>query len=204
MGVPAGAEDGHGKLHAIDPLLDVHGLVVGQRIEHRLAQLLLAFHLVNAQGAAAMGRLPRADRIPADDAVGHHIERRGRAHALESIARQVDALGPGRAALLAGQVAVLRQRRVQGVLVPSAMADARRRAHERDAEELQQTLDGAVLAVLAVQGRCTPHRAARCAAWEPDRRWCRGAPPCGRPLPAPRTPPCRRPATPRARRTCLP
>ena len=135
MGVPAGAEDGHGKLHAIDPLLDVHGLVVGQRIEHRLAQLLLAFHLVNTQGAAAVGRL-HADRIPADHTVGHHVERRGRAHALESIARQVDALGPRRAALLAGKVTILRQRRVQGVLVPGAMADARRRAHERNAEEL--------------------------------------------------------------------
>ena len=144
-------EIAHAKLHAIDPLLDVHGLVVGQRIEHRLAQLLLAFHLVHAQGAAAVGRL-HANWIPADDAVGHHIERRGRTHALESIARQVDTLGPGRAALLASPVAVLRQRRVQGVLVPSAMADARRRAHERDAEELQQALDGAVLAVLAVQG----------------------------------------------------
>lgn len=86
MGVPAGAEDGHGKLHAIDPLLDVHGLVVGQRIEHRLTQLLLAFHLVHAQGAAAVSRL-HANRIPADNAIGHHVKRRGRAHALEGVAR---------------------------------------------------------------------------------------------------------------------
>ncbi len=150
MRVPTGAQDGHGKLDALDPLLDVDGGVVRKRVEDCLAQLLLRLHLVHAQRAAAVGRLDRHG-IAAGNTLGHQVERGGRTHFLEGVSGQEHALRPGGDAVLAGQVAVFRQAGMQRILVVRAVADACGRADERNAQELQQALDGAVLAVLSVK-----------------------------------------------------
>ena len=106
---------------------------------------------MHAESGAAVRGLDRHG-VAADHALRHQIERRRRAHALERIARDEHALRPGsHAVVLTGDLAVLRQRGVERVFVPRAMAHARGRPDERNAQKLEEALDGAVLAVLAVQ-----------------------------------------------------
>ena len=150
MRVPTGADDGNCQLNAFDPLLDDHMIVVGQRIENRLAQVIDVVDAVHAHRGPAVRRLHR-HRIAAVNAFLYQVERRRGTHVLESVTRNADALRPRGYRRLVGELAIRLHRRMQRVLVLSATAHERVGADIGDAQKLEQALDGAVLAVLAVK-----------------------------------------------------
>ena len=126
MRIPAGAKNGNRKLDAVDPLLDVHGIVVRQRVEDGFAELFLRIHAVDAEGRPAMRGL-HAHGIPAGNALFHQVERRGGAHVLEGVTRDVNTRRPRRDAVgLADELTILDERGMERVLVPRAMAHASR------------------------------------------------------------------------------
>ena len=129
-------------------------IVVGQRIEDRLAQMVDVVDAVHAHRRTAVSRLHRHG-IAAVNALLHQIERRRGTHILEGISRDADALRPRGDRRLIGELAICLHRRVQRVLVLSTTAHERIGADVGDAQKLEQTLDGTVLAVLAVKRAVT-------------------------------------------------
>ena len=150
MSVPTSADDGNRQLNAFNPLLDNHVIVVGQRIENRLAQVIDVIDAMHAHRRAAVRRL-HCHRITAVNALLHQIERRRSAHVLEGVARDADALRPRGDRRLVDELAICLHRRMQRVLVLSATAHERVGADIGDAQKLEQALDRTVLAVLAVK-----------------------------------------------------
>ena len=150
MSVPTGADDGNCQFNAFDPLFDDHVIVVGQRIEDRLAQVIDVVDAVHTHRRSAVRRLHR-HRIAAVNAFLHQVERRRSTHVLEGVARDADALRPRGDRRLVGELAIRLHRRMQRVLILSATAHERVRADIGDAQKLEQALDGTVLAVLAVK-----------------------------------------------------
>ena len=150
MSVPTSADDGNRQLNAFDPLLDNHVIIVGQRVEDRLAQVIDVVDAVHAHRGPAVRRLHRHG-IAAVNAFLHQVERRRGTHVLEGVARDADALRPRGHRRLVGELAIRLHRRMQRVLVLGATAYERVGADIGDAQKLEQALDGTILAVLAVK-----------------------------------------------------
>ena len=150
MRVPTGADDGNRQFNAFDPLLDDHMIIVGQRIEDRLAQVIDVVDAVHAHRGPAVRRL-HCHGIAAMNAFLHQIERRRGTHVLESVTRDANALRPRGDRRFVGELAICLHRRMQRVLVLGATAHERVGADIGDAQKLEQALDGTILAVLAVK-----------------------------------------------------
>ena len=150
MSVPTGADDGNRQLNAFNPLLDNHMIIVGKRIENRLTQVVDVVDAVHAHRRSAMRRLHRHG-IASVNALFHQVKRRRCTHILEGVARDADALRPRSDRRLVGELAIRLHRRMQRVLVLRATAHKRVGPDIGDAQKLEQALDGAVFAVLAVK-----------------------------------------------------
>ena len=145
---PAGARaarpvlhDRHRDLGAVDEPLGQDRVGVGQAAHHRGRKVRgVGDHLCAERGAA----LVRLEHERQSQALHHRVEHGAGAQLAERRVRErhpVRGVEPG-----AGEFGL------RGRLVPGPSAGRRRGAHERNAEEFQHGLDGAVLPLAPVQG----------------------------------------------------
>ncbi|CAB4720857.1 unannotated protein [freshwater metagenome] len=137
-----GLDAHHADVDAVVEALDQGVVAVGVGANERRGQRGQAVDAGHAEGAAAAGGL---DDDAGAEAVHHVLHERGGADVAEGLGRQPDALRDG----YAGAAQQLAGR----ALVPRDPAGAAARPDVRQADQLEQRLDLAVLAELAVQGR---------------------------------------------------